>query len=181
MKHRWYHYLRIPFTFLTLLVQLAITPFYKPGRIRFRAGCLEIVDDTPGSLETAIIGNPGGQTFGGRLIWYNMALFVERRITPVHERDHVHMAELVNTIAHVIIVPPSVILSSEWGWWIIAAAVALAQAAFAISYGAHFMWEWAKLGFKRWREAYMKIWAERRAYRIDDEYEQGKRPEAWGA
>lgn len=183
MPFRWYQYPGPLFTFLTLVVQVLITPLYKPGKIRWRAGCFEIVDDTPGSMETDIIGNPGGQTFGARIIWFNMKWFVDRRIIPVHERVHIHDAELVNGIAHIVLVPPAFILAPDLGAWLPYAAIVLAQAAFALSYGVHFLWEWGKLGFdrKRWREAYEKIWTERRAYRKDDEFERGECPDAWGA
>lgn len=170
-----------PFTLLTLLLQLPVALLYKPSRIRWRAGCFELVDSTPESRDTDIIGHPGGQSWGARVIWYNMTRFIENRIIPVHERVHIWHAELVNAAAHAVLIPIAELYLGG-GWWTVS-AVLLAQAAFGISYGVHFMWEWGKLGFKRsrWREAYLKIWTERIAYQTDDEYERGLRPNAWGA
>lgn len=50
---------------------------------------------------------------------------------------------------------------------------------FLLAYGLHFLWLWA-IGGVQWKEAYYRVWAEVQAYRIDDEYGQGKRPGAWG-
>lgn len=180
MRHYWPQYLLTPFTALTVLVQLLITPFYKPGKIRWRAGALEVMDNTPGSMDTNILGNPGGQTFGGRIIWYNMASFVERRIIPVHERVHIHHAEWINAVAHMVLVLPVVLLCDSVGLTV--CSVLLAQSAFGLAYGGHFLWEMRKLGWdwKRWADAYRKIFTERIAYRIDDEFKNGVRPDAWG-
>jgi len=154
---------------------------YHPSSIDWRAWSFELVDSTPDSRETDILGDPGGQTWGARWIWFNMNSIIRRRITPVHERVHILHAEWVNAVAHAILVPLAEFVLGG-GWWTIW-AVCLAQCAFGISYGGHFMWEMAKLKFdwSRWREAYMKIWTERIAYRIDDEFERGLRPDAWGA
>jgi len=46
-------------------------------------------------------------------------------------------------------------------------------------YGLHFL---VLLPFsKDWKAAYYKIWAEKMAYRIQDEFKEGKRPGAWGS
>jgi hypothetical protein len=52
---------------------------------------------------------------------------------------------------------------------------------FMIAYAAHFMYLWAREGFGDWRPAYRKIWAEKTAYRTQDEYREGKRPGQWGS
>ena len=70
----------------------------------------------------------------------------------------------------------------EWYGW--AGFVFLAQISFGLAYGGHFLYHWAKMGFPRdrgeWWKAYLEIWSEVIAYRVDDEYERGLRPEAWG-
>lgn len=152
---------------------------YKPGSYRINEGCLEIVDRTPLSKETTIFGKPYGQSIGSRIIWLNKesSLFDEGLL--VHERVHIIQAEQVNAIAHLVLVPLSLLLPLTYT----VIAVLLAQSAFGISYGGHFLFEWAKLKFKKdlWKKAYMNIWAEVIAYRIQDEFIDGKRTECWGS
>lgn len=50
---------------------------------------------------------------------------------------------------------------------------------FILAYVGHFAWLYAAQGFGDWRPAYRKIWAEKTAYHIQDEFNAGKRPGAW--
>ncbi len=50
---------------------------------------------------------------------------------------------------------------------------------FLLSYGVHYLWNRAR-GLKH-DLAYRAIWTERIAYRVQSEFAEGKRPDAWGA
>lgn len=50
---------------------------------------------------------------------------------------------------------------------------------FPLMYGGHWVYLWIKAGFKGWQKAYYSIWAEKTAYRVDKEWSQGKRGDAW--
>jgi hypothetical protein len=52
---------------------------------------------------------------------------------------------------------------------------------YMLAYGLHFLWNFAKNRFRDWDSAYRAIWAEKQAYRIQAEFNQGKRPDAWGS
>lgn len=179
MKHHPLQYLLIPFTLLTYLASVLIAAFYRPSSIRIYDGVIEMVDSTPDSTTTTIWGRPGAQSWGCRVNWFNRTLGLEWAPLRVHERIHTLHGEWVNGAAHAILVPLAAIFLG--GWWIVGAVV-LAQLAFGISYGGHFMIEWARGGFNaNWRPAYMRIWTERIAYRRQAEFEAGKHPDAWGA
>ena len=52
---------------------------------------------------------------------------------------------------------------------------------FLPAYGLHFVWLWLKLSRgSDWKTPYRQVWSEKLAYRIDDEYGHGDRPNAWG-
>lgn len=176
MRHHILQPLLIPFTLLVYVAQIFLLPFYRPSSIRWHAGCLELIDSTPNSRTTTIWGRPGGQSWGIRVIWFNARWDRDSASLRVHERVHALHGEWVNAAAHVVFVPPSLLLG---GWWIVG-AIALSQCAFGISYGGHFLFEWIRGGFGHWYPAYMKIWSEKIAYRVDDEYDRGMRPGAWG-
>lgn len=178
MKHHWWQPLLIPFTLLVYVVHLIVLPFYKPSSIRWFKGCFELMDNSPTSRMTDIWGRPGGQSWGIRVIWYNTHWDRDYAPLRVHERVHTQHGEWVNAAAHAVLVPLALLYGGDWYWL---GAVALGQAAFGISYGVHFFYEWAKMGFGDWQPAYRKIWTERIAYRVDDEFEKGQRPDAWGA
>ena len=177
MKHHWWQPFLIPFTALTYVLTLLILPFYRPSSIRFRDWAIELVDNTPNSRKTTIWGRPGGQSWGCRLLWFNMMAIRDGEEVNVHERAHAIQGELVNAVAHAVLVP------AAWFIWGSTGAVVsglIAQGAFGAAYGLHFLFEWARQGFGPWQSAYMRIWAERLAYRADDEYMAGQRPWAWG-
>lgn len=46
---------------------------------------------------------------------------------------------------------------------------------FLLMYGLCFLYEWRKLDFENWTEAYRSNWWEARAYAAEDEYEQNKK------
>ena len=192
MKHYWPQYLLIPCTLLVLLLQPLYALFVKPSSFRWRDGCFECVDNTPDSRRTTIWGRPGGQSWGCRWLWFNRTVSRDWGPLAVHERVHALHGEWINGIAHAALIPLAIYLDGGWHWvW----CLALAQLAFGIAYGLHFLWEWGKRGFGPWKvedengkmvdgpgyEAYLRIFSERIAYRIDDEYERGLRPDAWGA
>lgn len=49
---------------------------------------------------------------------------------------------------------------------------------FYLSYGIHFLWH--RMKGVPYQDAYRAIWTERIAYRQQDEFDNGKRPDAWG-
>jgi len=51
---------------------------------------------------------------------------------------------------------------------------------FMLAYVLHFLWLFAMTGFGDWKTAYMRIWAERQAFRAQREFNSGLRPGAWG-
>lgn len=177
MKHHWWQPLLIPFTLLSYIATLFILPIYKPSSIRWHEGCFELVDNTPNSRRTTIWGRPGGQSWGIRVIWHNSLLDLNSASLRVHERVHTLHGEWVNAVAHLVLVPAGLLLGG--GWWLVG-AIAIAQLAFGITYLGHFLFEWSRLRGP-WYDAYLRIWTERIAYRIDEEYEQGLRPKAWGS
>jgi len=101
--------------------------------------------------KTRIWGRPGAQSLGCPIIWYASTDKWDRADLRVHERCHVIQGLLGLGIP------------------------------FGIAYGLHFMWNWTWCGFGAWRPAYLGIWAERQAYRIQGEFFRGERPDAWGA
>ncbi len=177
MRHYPIQWALVPFTLVTYLATLLILPFYRPTRARWYAGCLELLDDTPDSTKTTIWGRPGAQCWGIRVIWYNTATIRDWVPIRVHERVRAFHGELVNFLAHLVLVPLA-LATGVSVWW----AIALGQLAFGISYGGHFLFEWLLLGFDpgRWQEAYLNIWTERIAYRVQHRVESGETAEAWG-
>lgn len=100
-----------------------------------------------------MIGRPGAQTHGW-LIFY--AGERQRRHAPlrVHERVHVLQAFVGGPL-------------------------------YTLSYGLHWLWLFARGGGEgtqpRWQWAYRRVWAEQQAYRVQRQYVDGARPEAWGS
>lgn len=97
-----------------------------------------------------MIGNPGAQSLGCNVIWYASERAWDWPPLRVHERCHVIQGILGLGIP------------------------------FGISYGLHFLWRWALSGFGPWHTAYREIWAEKQAYKVQEEYQRGQRPGAWG-
>jgi hypothetical protein len=100
--------------------------------------------------QTRIWGRPAAQSLGCQVIWYASERHWDDPGLRVHERCHAIQGILGLGLP------------------------------FGAAYGLHFLWEWARIGFGPWHSAYMRIWAERQAYRIQDEFEAGQRPGAWG-
>lgn len=174
MKNHWWHPFLIPFTLLTYVVTLLVAvPFYRPTKVRLRAGCIEML------AGTRIWGQPGGQSWGIRVIWYRNESQWDRADLRVHERVHILQGEMINALAHLLLVPIGIYHGPGW----VIAAVLLSQAAFALAYFGHFLFEWRHERFQRknWHPAYLRTWAERMAYRIQAEFKDGQRPQAWGA
>jgi len=150
VKWRWWYLLLVPFTVLNVLASLLLMIPYGVERMRWKAGCLEIIAKRNGDGETRIWGKPWGQSLGCPVIWYASERAWDDPGLRVHERCH--------TIQGIL------------GLGLL----------FGVAYGIHFLWEWALIKFGPWHSAYMRIWAERQAYRIQDEFEAGQRPGAWG-
>lgn len=103
-----------------------------------------------------IWGRPGAQTHGW-LIFYRDEQQRRSKGLRVHERVHVLQAFVGGPL-------------------------------YTLSYGLHWLWLFAfpprasgPVTRPRWQRAYYGVWAERQAYRIQREYVDGKRPEAWGS
>lgn len=171
--------LLIPFTLLALFGSLLVCIIYKPSKIRYYDGCLDMTDSTPNSKSTTIWGRPGAQSWGCRINWYNTSLGLNDSAMRVHERTHTLHGEWVNAAAHLILVPLAYFLLGTW--WAAGAAL-VAQSAFGLSYGAHFLFEWMLIGFSRnWIPAYKRIWSERIAHKAEIDYSHGNNRNSWGA
>ena len=151
MIWRWWYLLLVPFTLLNVLASLLLAIPYGVERVRWSRGCLEIMAKRRADGRTRIWGQPGAQSLGCPVIWYASERAWADAGLRVHERCHVVQGILGLGIP------------------------------FGLAYGLHFLWEWALVGFGAWRPAYRRIWAERQAYRIQDEFEAGQREGAWGA
>jgi hypothetical protein len=85
----------------------------------------------------------------------------------------------VNGIAHLIFFPLSFYLGID-GWWLLLTFL-LSQSFFGITYGVHFLIEWARGGFNQnWVPAYKRIWAEAMAYQLEKDILTGKKTDVWG-
>jgi len=140
--------------FNTLIGLLLAVVFYRACTFRWSDGCLEAVGGTfrrAGKTVSRIWGRPYAQTWGWLIIYDSLG---HRAVRPlrVHERVHVIQSMVAGPL-------------------------------FTPLYSLHFLVEWAREGFAfaHWRDAYRRIWAERMAYRIEDEYRRGLRPTVWGA
>jgi hypothetical protein len=175
MRWRWWFALLVPFTAANLLASMLLAIPYGVASWRWSKGCLEIVAKRDGA-ETRIWGCPGAQSLGCNVIWYASERRWNQAWLRVHERCHAIQGLIAGLIGHVVFVP----LAAAFGipWWL---GVIAGQLLFGTAYGAHFMAAWALQLFGPCWKAYMKIWAEKQAYRIHEEFENGKRPDAFGA
>ena len=183
MTFRWYFYLLYPFTALNTLVALLQFLVYRPVKWRWRAGCVEMIAGTferNGEQVTRIWGRPAAQSLGCPVIYFANERDIEDEGLGVHERVHTYQGVVINAQATCLLWP---LLFTVWFdmpghlWWPL---LALGPAGFGIVYGGHFLWEWMISGFGAWQVAYRRIWAERIAHRIQGEFNEGKRPGAWG-
>lgn len=138
------------FTIPNALASLLLILPYGVEEWRFSRGCLELVAKRNSKGQTRIWGRPGGQSLGCPIIWYASTRQWDRASLRVHERCHV-----------------------------IQGAIGLGLL-FGLAYGLHFLFEFARRGFRDWHAAYMQIWAERQAYSVQGEFENDQRPDAWG-
>jgi hypothetical protein len=175
MKHYWFYW---PMALTTLpafvLFVLFVLVFYGVEEWGWRAGCLEFVAKRDKNGRTRIWGRPQGQCWGTPAMVFSSSRVLAHRVIPVHERVHAIHGILLCTAGAVVFTPLGLLV-----WWPL---MLLGPMVFVIAYVGHFLFEWALRGFKQsefWH-AYLRIWSERYAYRIDDEYERGLRPEAWG-
>jgi len=172
MRHYWPQVFLIPFTLLTYIGSLLVLLVYRPTSVRYYKGVLELVAPT-------IFGNPLAQSWGCRVNWFNTSESRDRASIRVHERVHTLHGEWTNAVAHLVLVTPAYLyLSTPW----VILSIILAQLTFGASYLFHFLFEWRKEKFNRnnWFPAYKRIWTERIAYRVADEFKAGLRTDAWG-
>ncbi len=151
MRWHWPYLLLVPFTLPNILASLLLALPYGVEQWRWHAGCLEIVAKRRKDGGTRIWGQPSGQSLGCPVIWYASTAAWDSASLRVHERCHVIQGILGLGIP------------------------------FGLAYGLHFFYHWSIKGFGPWKPAYRKIFAEKQAYRIQDEYRSGHRPGAWGA
>jgi hypothetical protein len=183
MRWHWYYIPMIPFTVVNLMATLALIIVYRPTDIRWRHGCLEMIAGSFYRQEgsrlrrvTRIWGRPGGQSLGSIGLWFATARDRDNRGLNVHERTHTIQGIIVNAAALPLV------LLGHYVWWPL---YALPLLAFGIAYGGHWLYLFVAVGpgdnkTPRWKKAYYLIWAERQAYRIQREYDDGKRAGAWG-
>ncbi len=185
MRWHWYYIPFVPFTLAGFIATLLLAIVYRPTSIRWRHGCLELVagtferkNDKTGAVEliSRIWGRPHGQCLGAPAQWYKSKRHRDRPRLRVHERSHTIQGIIVNALA-----APLALLGLLW--WPL---YGLPLLAFGLAYGGQFLYLLAAVGpgdkkTPRWKKAYYRIWAERQAYRVQDEFERGLRPEAWGA
>lgn len=140
---------------INTLLGLLLAVVYRARSFRWHAGCLEAVAGTfrrDGYPVTRIWGRPRAQTWGW-LIVYASEADRDKAWLRVHERVHVRHAFWLGPL-------------------------------FLLAYGLHFVWEFIWTSHcdpSRWDEAYREVWSERIAYREQDEFRRGLRPNAWGA
>lgn len=151
MRARWWHWLAFPLVVPNIVVSLLLALVYRPTHWRFSDGCLELVAGRRKDGSTRIWGRPGAQCLLCPVIWYASEKASNDDALRVHERVHVVQGFLLGGVLA------------------------------ALAYGLHFFWNWAMGGFVAWKTAYYFIWAERWAYHVQDQYEKGARPWAWGA
>jgi hypothetical protein len=145
------HLWALPLTLINVLLAVLV---YRARSWRWSDGCLECIGGRRDDGRTRIWGRPGAQTFSG-LIVYASAEYRERAELRVHERIHVVHAFLLGVL-------------------------------FAATYGLHFLGILAfppsePAGAPRWRRAYLRVWSERIAYRVEGAFRAGHRAGAWGS
>ena len=151
MRFRLVYLLLLPFVIPNMLASLLLALPYGVEQWRFSRGCLELVAKRNKAGDTRIWGRPAGQSLGCPIVWYASARHWESASLRVHERFHAVQGLL--------------------GFGLL----------FGAAYGLHFLFEWARRGFGDWKPAYRAIWAERQAYAVQDDFDKGNRPDAWGA
>lgn len=171
MKWHWYYYPLALATLPTLLAFLFVVKvFYGVREWRWHDHCLEFVAKEKKKDHTNIWGRPEGQCWGTLAIVFDSDIHHEWRVIAVHERVHALHGIWLNAAGTAVFTPLGI-----WVWWPLAL---LGPLTFALAYGGHFLIEFARK--RSFWPAYFAIWSERIAYRIDDEFERGLRPEAWG-
>lgn len=127
-----------------------------------------------GSEGSRLAGNPGGQGWSW-IVGYASEWHREQADLRAHENTHVWqelMAALIGASAAVVLASLGL-----WGWAIVAAFAAAPL--WAISYIAFFLVNYARTGWSSWSVAYEAIPYERHAYRVQEEFLAGERPNAW--
>ena len=157
MVFRKWYYLLYPLLLPHTLIGLLLALFYRPSSWRWSQGCLEAI--VP---KQRMLGQPDAQTHGC-IIYYAsesdrgeltgpVSPAMYRRSTQLRVHERVHVYQG-------LVLGPT----------------------YPVLYGLTFLVAFAKQGFKNWWAAYMKIPFEKQAYRIEGEYVNGKRLNAWGS
>lgn len=171
MKWRWYYWPLVLTTLPTFLIFLSVmVVFYRVERWRWHDRCLEFVAKNNKDGSTRIWGRPAGQCWGTIAMVFSSPEYFERRVIAVHERVHALHGIWLNAIGCALFTTLGFLV-----WWPIAL---LGPFTFAFAYGGHFLIQYVRK--RKFWPAYLAIWSEKIAYRVDDEFEQGKRPGAWG-
>lgn len=105
------------------------------------------------AIAPKMIGRPAAQTHGF-IIYYASDRLREWEAIRVHERVHV-VQGLIGSVFYIL--------------------------AYALSFAGIYVWRVVRHGDWDWRSAYLMIPFEKQAHRIRAEFEQGKRPDAWGS
>lgn len=125
-------------------------------------------------LSSRMVGNPGGQGWSP-IVGYANEECRQWAVLRAHENTHVWQ-ELVWAAGGLLVAVPLAAL----GWWLPATIAAFSGGVvWMLAYVGHFLVNFARLGFQDWDTAYRNIVFEKHAYRVDAEFEAGKRPNAW--
>jgi hypothetical protein len=145
------HLWALPLTLINVLLAVLV---YRARSWRWSDGCLECIGGRQADGRTRIWGRPGAQTFSGLIVYASADHRADVGLR-VHERIHVLHAFLLGVLL-------------------------------APAYGLHFLWLLVftpaePTGAPRWYRAYLRVWSERIAYRVQAEFRAGHRAGAWGA
>lgn len=127
----------------------------------------------PGEGRT-MVGNPGGQGWSW-IVGY--ASEADRDIDNLRCHENVHVWQELMFALGGFVVGVCLALFGAWGWAVLAAFSG--GPIWAVTYGITFLINFARTGFADFWAAYRAIPFERHAYRVQDEFVEGKRPGAW--
>lgn len=127
-----------------------------------------------GSEGSRMAGNPGGQGWSW-IVGYASEWHREQADLRCHENTHVWQ-ELVWAAGGLALATVPALL----GHWGLATLIAFSGGpVWALVYAGSFLVNFARTGFADWYAAYMAIPFETHAYRVQEEYLAGERPNAW--
>lgn len=121
-----------------------------------------------------LAGNPGGQGWSW-IVGYASEWHREQDDLRCHENVHVFQ-ELVWAAGGLALA----VIPALLGWWKLAVLLAFAGGpVWALVYVGCFLVNFARTRFLDWPAAYMAIPFEKQAYRVQEEFLAGERPNAW--